>query len=69
MTTGRAKRKLGVRVKIYWLDEEDRWRLVEGGDVRIKRIPDQGIFWQVVDGVKAGVVGVGMRLKQGRGKG
>jgi hypothetical protein len=66
MTTGRGKRKLGVRVKMYWLSEEDRWVPVPGGDVRIKRIPDQGTFWQVVDGIKAAVVGVGMGLKRGK---
>lgn len=70
MTTKRgkgSKRKLGVKVKWYFLNEDDRW--IPMREVRIKRIPTSGVFWQVVDGVEAAVVGLGERMKEkGRGR-
>jgi hypothetical protein len=65
LTTARgkaSKRKLGVRIKIAFLNEVDRWTALE--EVRIKRIPDQGTFWQVVEGMKAAAVGLGERMKK-----
>ena len=57
-----SKRKLGVKVKVYFLNEEDRWTGLK--EVRIKRIPDPGTFWEVVEGVEAAVVSLGERMKK-----